>query len=255
MFEMLEEKSAKSGLRSRLGFTIWVGFAVMAGLTGSLVLASKLFPAQARQIKKLVEPIFFPAAAKAQEQAPKPQQPLTERRPTVRVVSGYDPYLPPREVPKDIITDVPEVYVPPSQQMGDLPTANACPPGAACAFGNVPVAPPPPPPAAKPEAPKAVEPPKQIRRGGEVMSAKLVSQLKPGYPPLARQARVQGVVRFTAVIDIQGRIKNLQLVSGHPLLVEAARAAVAQWVYQPTLLNREPVEVLTQIDVNFTLTQ
>jgi protein TonB len=77
----------------------------------------------------------------------------------------------------------------------------------------------------------------------------------PVYPPLAKQARIQGTVRFTAIIGKDGTIQNLQLVTGHPLLVAAAQDAVRQWVYKPTLLNGEPVEVVTQIDVNFTLSQ
>jgi len=88
-----------------------------------------------------------------------------------------------------------------------------------------------------------------------VQSAKLVRQPKPVYPPLARQARIQGQVKFTAIIGNDGTIQNLQLISGHPLLVQSAQDAVRQWVYQPTLLNGEPVQVITQIDVNFTLTQ
>jgi protein TonB len=91
--------------------------------------------------------------------------------------------------------------------------------------------------------------------GGNVQAAKLVSQQRPEYPPLARQARITGVVRFSATIAKDGGVAKLELVSGHPLLVQAATDAVSKWVYQPTLLNGEPVEVLTQIDVNFTLTQ
>jgi protein TonB len=73
------------------------------------------------------------------------------------------------------------------------------------------------------------------------------------YPPLARQARISGVVRFNAVIGTDGKVQNLTLVQGHPLLVPAAQEAVKGYVYQPTLLNGQPVEVVTQIDVNFTL--
>ena len=97
--------------------------------------------------------------------------------------------------------------------------------------------------------------PQRIRVGGNVQAANLVRKVTPVYPPLAKQARIQGTVRFTAVIGKDGTIQNLQLVSGHPLLVAAAREAVRQWVYKPTLLNGEPVEVVTQIDVNFTLSQ
>lgn len=120
-------------------------------------------------------------------------------------------------------------------------------------IGSVPSAAPPPPPPVK-EAPKAVTP-KQIRVGGQVQAAKLVRQPKPIYPPLAKQARIQGTVRFNAVIGKDGSIQNLQLVTGHPLLVPSAQEAVRQWQYQPTLLNGEPVEVVTTIDVNFTLSQ
>ncbi len=110
-------------------------------------------------------------------------------------------------------------------------------------------APPPPPPK---EAPKPVVV-QRIRVGGNVQQAMLISQPKPVYPPLARQARISGVVRFNAIIGTDGRIQNLTLVQGHPLLVPSAQEAVKQWVYKPTLLNGEPVEVVTQIDVNFTL--
>jgi protein TonB len=117
-------------------------------------------------------------------------------------------------------------------------------------IGAAPVAPPPPPP--KVEVQKPVTP-QRIRVGGNVQAAKIINQPKPVYPPLAKQARIQGTVRFTAIIGRDGTIQNLQLISGHPLLVPAAQEAVKQWRYQPTLLNGEPVEVITQIDVNFTL--
>jgi protein TonB len=114
-------------------------------------------------------------------------------------------------------------------------------------------APPPPPPPVVKEAPKPVV--QRIRVGGNVQQARLINQPKPVYPPLAKQARIQGVVRFNAIIGKDGAIMNLQVVSGHPLLVPSALEAVRQWRYQPTLLNGEPVEVVTQIDVNFTLSQ
>ena len=97
--------------------------------------------------------------------------------------------------------------------------------------------------------------PKSIRVGGNVQAAKLIRQPKPTYPPLAKQARIQGTVKFQAIIGKDGTIQNLQLVSGHPMLVQNATEAVKQWIYKPTLLNGEPVEVITQIDVNFTLSQ
>jgi protein TonB len=117
--------------------------------------------------------------------------------------------------------------------------------------GSIPTAAPPPPPPVKKEAVV----PQRIRVGGNVQAAMLIKQPKPLYPPLAKQARIQGTVRFNAIIGKDGTIQNLQLVSGHPLLVPSATEAVRQWIYKPTLLNGEPVEVQTQIDVNFTLSQ
>lgn len=94
-----------------------------------------------------------------------------------------------------------------------------------------------------------------LRVGGNVAAANLIRTVQPVYPPLAKSARVQGSVEFTATISKDGNIENLMLVRGHPLLVNAAREAVLQWKYRPTLLNGQPVEVITDITVNFTLSQ
>lgn len=85
--------------------------------------------------------------------------------------------------------------------------------------------------------------------------AKLLKKVIPAYPALAKGARVSGVVRLLGVIAKDGTIQNLQLISGHPLLAHAAMEAVSQWIFQPTLLNGQPVEVVAPIDVNFTLGQ
>lgn len=114
-----------------------------------------------------------------------------------------------------------------------------------------------PPPPAAPEpavAPRpAAKPPTRV--GGEVQRAKQVYAPLPAYPPLARQARISGVVRLNTVIAKDGTVEQLSVASGHPLLIGAAVDAVSQWRYRPTLLNGEPVEVITQIDVHFTLSQ
>ncbi len=95
----------------------------------------------------------------------------------------------------------------------------------------------------------------RIRVGGNVQSAKLVTKVPPLYPPLAKQARIQGTVRFNTLIGADGHVRELLLETGHPMLVDSAMTAVRQWIYQPTLLNGNPVEVVTKIDVNYTLTQ
>lgn len=111
--------------------------------------------------------------------------------------------------------------------------------------------PPPPAPVARQAAPPA--PPPRIRVGGLVEKSRLISGPPPVYPRLAVQARIEGTVRLEAVISREGTIMNLHAVSGPPLLIPAALAAVERWVFRPTSLNGEAVEVATEIDVNFTL--
>jgi protein TonB len=104
---------------------------------------------------------------------------------------------------------------------------------------------------AKPVEPVAPIP--RITVGGRVQDALIIHKVIPVYPPLARQARLSGTVRFTAIIARDGTIQNLTLVSGHPLFVAAATEAVRQWRYRPTLLNGDPVEVIAPIEVIFIL--
>jgi protein TonB len=112
-------------------------------------------------------------------------------------------------------------------------------------IGGIGTAPPPPKP--RPTGP--------VRVGGNVQAARIVNRVQPVYPPLARQTRISGTVRLHAIISKDGTIKELEVTSGHPLLQQAALDAVRQWRYQPTLLNGEPVEVDTTIDVIFSLNQ
>jgi len=100
--------------------------------------------------------------------------------------------------------------------------------------------------------PKAATP-QRVRVSQGVSQGLLVRQVKPVYPALARQARIQGTVVLQAVISKTGDIEGLHLVSGHPMLAPAAIDAVKQWKYKPYFLNGEPVEVETTINVNFTL--
>ena len=97
--------------------------------------------------------------------------------------------------------------------------------------------------------------PNTIRVGGNVQERNLIKRVDPVYPALAIQAKIQGVVRFNVIVAKDGTVRNLQLVSGHPLLIPAAQEAVRQWAYRPTLLNGAPVEVQTSVDVNFALDQ
>jgi len=92
-----------------------------------------------------------------------------------------------------------------------------------------------------------------VRISQGVTKGLLIHRVEPTYPMLAKQARVQGEVVLSAIINTNGEIQNLQLVSGHPMLVPEAIAAVRQWRYKPYLLNGQPVEVETTITVIFSL--
>jgi TonB family protein len=114
---------------------------------------------------------------------------------------------------------------------------------------------------AKAQVKMAPPPPPPPEGGGEgsrapmirVQFVGLVSTVDPIYPAAAKRARISGTVRFTVTIAKDGKVQNLEFVSGHPMLVAAALEAVKQYVFKPTLLNGNPVEVITQVAVNFAL--
>jgi protein TonB len=173
--------------------------------------------------------------------APHPVQVVS--RPIFHLAALQVPTAAPRHI--DLSPDAPEIGTGPA-------TAGLAGPSLG---GMVPVTTiQPPAPTAVAKSPPAA-PPVQVRVGFGVQSAKLIFGPRPAYPPLARTTRTQGTVRIHAVIGRDGAIKNLQVISGPPLLVAVAMEAVQQWRYKPTLLNGEPVEVITVIDVNFTLSQ
>jgi protein TonB len=93
----------------------------------------------------------------------------------------------------------------------------------------------------------------RVRVSQGVTKGLVVYRVEPTYPPVAQQARIQGVVVLTAIIDKNGNIQNLRLVSGHPMLTPVAINAVKQWRYKPFLLNGQPVEVETTVTVTFQL--
>ena len=102
--------------------------------------------------------------------------------------------------------------------------------------------------------PKLVLPPK-VRVSSGVAEGCCFYKTLPPYPAVARQARIQGSVVLQAVIGKDGKVKALRALSGHPMLLPAALDAVKQWRYQPYYLNGDPVEVDTQVTLNFRLTE
>ncbi len=102
-------------------------------------------------------------------------------------------------------------------------------------------------------APAAPPPPQRIKISRDVVQRQLLRDVRPVYPELAKQARVQGIVQLNIVISKQGQVMDIKVISGHPLLITAAIEAVKQWEYNPTLLNGQPIEVATEVSVPFVL--
>src|SRR5262249_8221141 len=113
--------------------------------------------------------------------------------------------------------------------------------------------PPPPPPPPAPAPVQMVRPVTPVRVGGDVKEPKVIRMVPPVYPRVAVIARVHGAVLLEATLTAQGTVEEIRVVSGHPLLHQAAIDAVKQWRYEPTLLNGEPVPVVFTVTVNFEL--
>jgi len=239
MFEQTFVATAKT---RKMG-TVLISFAaetilVVIGILIPMICFDALPTAQLRSL--LLAPPLLP---------PTPPTPPPEAARVVKFIPRpFDAgsLIAPHGVPKNIAMFKEDDWLAPSA----VPVNSVSPDALVRILGPVPVAAPPPPPTVH----KNVQTPR-IPVGSILQAAKLIRQPKPVYPDLARRVRIQGVVRLHALISKEGTIEDLKVVSGHPLLFPSALEAVKQWAYQPTLLNGAPVEVETDIDVNFTLSQ
>jgi len=207
----------------------------------------------------LVAPPPPPAAA-----LPAPAEAAVPRAaaPKAPVQSVRDPgaLVVPVMIPKDIAHVIDEPIAFPSGTAGGV--AGGVPGGvvggvlggllASNAGNDIALPPPPPPPlTALPAPPPPPRPSEPVRVGGAVKQPEIVKLVPPVYPPLAMKARVTGTVVLEATLTTDGRVDNIRLVSGHPMLVNAAIDCVKQWVYEPTYLNGAPVEVILTAIVKF----
>ncbi|MGA8154218.1 MAG: energy transducer TonB [Terriglobales bacterium] len=225
--------------RSHRGWTTLASFALQTLAFGGLLLLPLLYiqaPPQLQLMAALVAPTPPPAPAVA--------PPAHTAAASVSNLMGPN-LLMPRSIPKTI-ANLNDAGPPPELPSGPgVPGGTGIPGAQNPVWGGIGVGsnplPPPPVPVTRPLP------------VSHMMEGNLIHRVQPEYPPLARQARIQGTVVLRAVISTEGRIENLQVLSGHPLLVPAAMEAVRQWRYRPYSLNDQPVEVETQITVNFTL--
>jgi len=189
---------------------------------------------------------------------PAPAPPAPERpveREIVRTNPTIHVFTAPRAIPRQIAVVVDQPAIPLPVNSGEIGVAGSF--GSETGPAKIPIDLPAAPVAAFPAAsdkPKPVERTSEpLHVSGGVQAAKILRRVVPIYPELARRARISGTVHLIGVIGRDGTIQNLRAASGHPLLVNAAIEAVRQWLYQPTLLSGEPVEVIAPIEVNFSL--
>jgi protein TonB len=241
---MFEQTFVNSQARTRKPWTVGASLAIQSLAVVAAVIVPLLRVARLETPARDL-PLFV--TLKPLTQPPAPVHTATAATVAPRVF--HNPLAAPTRIPThiDMTPDAPE---PPAIVWAGNPAAfsgSTAVPG--FPFTAIPA--PPQPAAPKPATPPAPQAP--LRVGTGVEAANLIFGPKPVYPQLAKSARVQGTIKLQAIIAVDGTIKNLRLISGPPLLVNAAVDAVRRWQYKPTLLNGSPVEVITEIDVNFTL--
>jgi protein TonB len=225
---------------SHRGWTTLISFALQAGAVGCLLLLP-LFYTEGLPKLAMLAPLLAPAPPPAAPPTPRANLPAA---PQSNLMG--DRLMSPSRIPLAVtmLTDtaLPPPMIDPSAAGVRHGTGDPNAPGTVLnsVLGSDLALPPPPP---------AVHHPPVSR----MMEGNLVHRVQPDYPPLAKQVRVQGLVVLRAMISREGAIEDLQVLSGHPMLVKAAVEAVQQWRYRPYVLNGEPVEVETEVKVNFVL--
>jgi len=238
MFDELLESSSDPK-KTNKGWSVILSAIVQTTILGILILIPLIYT---EALPKAMLSTLLIAPPPPPPPPPPPAVVKTIIKPVARLIQSGK-LMQPRAIPKDVAVfkeaELPPDVINNSNQGGVFGGI----PGQGLIGGQGPALPPP---------PKAVAP-TRIKQGGQVTAASIITQTHPVYPPLARQARIQGTVVLHAIIDKDGKVAQLEVVSGHPLLVQAALDAVKQWRYKPTLLNGDPVEVDTTIQVTFTM--
>ena len=241
---MFEQTFVNAQARSGNSWTVFGTLGLQTVLVAVLILIPLFHP------EKLVTPLPGPVYFVLLHQPPVPPARPDAVAPTAHARSRVTVWRPPGfSHPVASISLAPDAPV-----LGDFSLAGPTAPFAMAGQGAfvMPLAPPSANPARAATVPTAAAP---LRISMGAQAARLIYGPRPVYPTIAVATRVQGVVKLRALISRDGLITNLQLVSGPPLLVQTAMAAVQQWRYRPTLLGQEPVEVATEIEVRFTLSQ
>ena len=230
--------------RSRRGLTTLTSFGLEAGVIGLLLLLPLWKTVGLPSVRALSTPVSWGAP-------PPPAAPV-QRHATTVVQSNLsnNVLIMPRQVPPHVEM-LNETTAPPQVEFNNFPgvpggTGDGSRDGVWKSINSA---------FTRPTAPVAPPPHANVPvfRTSTILEGSLIRRVQPVYPPIARAGRIQGPVILQAVISKAGTIEGLQVVSGHPMLAKAALDAVSQWRYRPYILNNEPIEVETQITVNFIL--
>jgi len=238
------DAATKSRDRRRRSEALGISFAIESAVLALLIVVPLMTSVARPQLSRLLPPLpivmgDWSTHNTSQRSLPRPAHhelnfPVTDFHPPVPspvANSRQDPVL-----DGDASSVFPDGYIPGAIKMTDFSAAHS------------PVEPP------SVDTHKTSEK-RIVKVSGSVQQAQLISRVEPRYPPLGLQIRLQGTVLLHAIISVDGRITALEVVSGPPLLVQAAIDAVRQWRYRPTYLSGEPVEVETSITVIFRLGQ
>lgn len=236
---MLESSCAR---RSRRSWTTLTSFGLQAVAIGLLLLLPLLRSVSVPLVRETVS-----VPLRAWNPAPQPTPAQPQHRSSVQIISAPARFVAPGEIPHTIATTDGGATAP--EFLGTCTSGcdASLPSGAGVQGFPISLS------GATPFMPEAPRKPVHTFRTSSMLAGSVVRRVQPIYPPLARKARVQGPVVLFATISTAGAIENLRVLSGHPLLVGAAIDAVKQWRYRPYILNGEPIEVETEITVNFVL--
>ena len=230
--------------RSRRNWSTLTSFGLQAAILGTVLVLSLLQTIDLPRAQVVSTPVSFgrPDPAPLREHVPAHGGSAVQIIP----VSGH--IMAPSHIPTSIPTGNNAGDQPPTigggGHSGDIGLPYGSPNGFSLPVtGNRPM----------PVISEAQPPSKPTFRTSKMLEGSLIRKVTPTYPPLARSVRIQGPVVLEALISKAGTIENLRAISGHPMLIPAALDAVRQWQYRPYILNGEPIEVETQITVNFML--
>jgi protein TonB len=245
MFDTLVESSKHGQENTRTGIYMLVTGSIYAvgllviGVTTIIYMSPGL--ADAFDVAAMIAPPPPPTA-------PPPPPPAAVIKNIPAPTTFAPPTKPPERIPDPTTVQAKPVVAVSHGVPGGVPTSMGGVPGGSSRGDD-----PPPPPPPKPPEPTPTPVPKKLTVSGGVLQGKAINKIQPPYPPIAKAARAAGAVQVQVTISEEGRVLEAAVITGHPLLRDAALQAARRWTFQPTELSGVPVKVQGILTFNFTL--